>query len=87
MYEIEREYKKIIADNKSVPTTIHTRVTSKIRISSIYRKYDNDYFDSCAWETFVWDGEEIREHIVLDCMDSVLEYHLQQYNKIMDKEQ
>ena len=50
-------------------TSIHTRITSKIRISSIRRRYDTWETSSWAWETFVWDGDKIIDQ--LDLTDDV----------------
>jgi hypothetical protein len=40
-------------------TSIHTQVTDTIRISSVWRRYGNQYFDTWDWETYVWDGDKV----------------------------
>lgn len=50
-------------------TSIHTRITSKVRISSIRRRYETLEGGSWGWETFVWDGDKIIDQ--LDLPDDV----------------
>ena len=72
-------------------TTIHTRVNTKYRISSIWREYGNAYFDEWAWETFVWkrEGEsEVIDYQPDTCTDirNVLQLHKDLYNKIVNQQ-
>jgi hypothetical protein len=68
-------------------TTIHTRVNSQYRISSLWREYGNFDFNEWAWETFVWkrDGENETIDYQPDTytdIQSVLELHKILYDKI-----
>ncbi|MFD2658559.1 hypothetical protein [Gracilibacillus thailandensis] len=60
-------------------TNIHTRINSKYRISTIFRKYGNINFTSWAWETIVWrkddDNERIIEQETSNNLSEVLEKH------------
>lgn len=61
-------------------TSIHTRINKNLRISSIYRKFSNAYFESWGWETFLWEGERIKEEYhVLNSANDVLDLHVEIY--------
>jgi len=61
----------INADGWCRHTSIHTRVNSTVRISSIWREYSNPYFQTWAWETIVWRGDKIA--VQVDSMKSINE--------------
>lgn len=62
----------------SITTGIHTRINDKIRISSAWRTYGNEYFSSQAWETFLWDGDRIiGEYNTLRDANDVINLHLE----------
>jgi len=61
---------------RNTQTGIHTRISDRVRISSAFRHYGNDYFSSWGWETFVWDGDKIiEEHDVINDADAVVKLH------------
>lgn len=65
---------------KSSETTtgIHTRISDTLRISSSWRKYGNENFSCMAWETFLWEGDQIiEEYDILRDADSVVNLHLE----------
>lgn len=62
-------------------TTIHTRISPTIRISSIYRHWGNENFSSDGWETFVWDGKEIKEQFDSNDYDECMGLHKTLYEK------
>ena len=79
-------------------TSIHTRVTSEYRISSIWREYGNGYFNDWAWETFVWKKSSEPEMVdkpdwgteTIDFQDDtepsverVMKVHTELYHKII----
>ena len=69
-----KEYAKIINDNLN--TGINTRIADNYRVSSIYRKFSNGYFESWGWETFLWNGDKIeQQYRVLDSADDVVNLH------------
>lgn len=64
--------------NTNFPTSIHTRINSQYRISTIYRRastLQSMYF----WETFIWDGDKIYESEAHNSIDGVLQYHYDKY--------
>jgi len=68
-------------------TSIHTRVNERYRISSIFREYNNDYFSSWAWETYVWERKNDAEKIYYEAdslieINSVMQLHEELYHKI-----
>ena len=67
---------------ENIPTTIHTRINSKLRISSIYRKYGNEYFEQWAWETYLWECNEAKkEYDSVNGINQVIEMHAIIFNK------
>ena len=75
-------------ENNFCPSTsIHTRVNSQYRISSIWREFFNGYFDKWAWETFVWKREGESETIdyqpdTSTSISWVMRLHKEFYDKI-----
>jgi hypothetical protein len=69
--------------DESIPTGIHTRINDKLRISSAWRTFANEHFHTSAWETFLWDGDRIKDDSfpTLRDADSVVDLHY----KIVDK--
>jgi hypothetical protein len=70
-------YKDYVRETESdLPTGIHTRINSDLRISSIYRKFANPYFESWAWETFLWNGNKIEnQYDTLTSAEQVIDLH------------
>lgn len=69
--------------NTTLQTGIHTRINDVKRISSCYRKFSNGHFEQWGWETFLWDGDHIKEeYSVLDSGDEVINLH----TKILEKQ-
>jgi hypothetical protein len=65
-----------------MPTSIHTRVNDTTRISSMWREYGNENFQSRAWETFLWEGDRIKEEFdTLRNADNVVDLHLEILNR------
>lgn len=65
-----------------MPTSIHTRINDTMRISSTWREYSNINFETRAWETFLWEGDRIKEEFdTLKNADSVVNLHLEILNK------
>lgn len=57
-------------------TGIHTKISNNLRISSSYRRFANQHFESWAWETFLWEGERIiDEYDTLMSADQVIDLH------------
>jgi hypothetical protein len=64
--------------NTNFPTSIHTRINSQYRISTIFRRastIEPMYF----WETFIWDGDKIYDSESHNSIDGVLQYHYDKY--------
>lgn len=75
MYLDYQEYAKL---NGQLNTGIHTRISNSQRISSIYRRYSNPYFEQWAWETFLWDGDKIvKEYDTFLNVVTVIDLHCQ----------
>ena len=67
---------------KNIPTIIHTRINSKLRISSIYRKYGNEHFEQWAWATNLWECNEVnKEYESVNGINQVIEMHAIIFNK------
>jgi hypothetical protein len=61
-------------------TSIHTRINKNLRISSVYRMFSNAHFEEWGWETFLWDGDRIKEEYhILNSADNVVELHAEIY--------
>lgn len=76
-----------MSDYKQVdmPTSIHTRISSTMRISSTWREYSNEHFSSRAWETFLWDGDHIKEEFdTMRNADDVVNLHFEILNRYKD---
>lgn len=70
----------------SLSTGIHTNINKDYRISSIYRKYSNPYFESWAWETFLWNGDRIEEQYdTLYTADQVVDLHTKIVSEFVNK--
>lgn len=70
----------------SLPTSIHTRINDKLRISSIWRTFANENFESQSWETFLWDGDNIKEtYNTLKNADNVVDLHFAILNECRNK--
>lgn len=66
----------------NIPTSIHTRISDTVRISSMWREYGNENFQSRAWETFLWEGDRIKEEFdTLRNADKVVNLHLEILNR------
>ena len=76
---MENEYKDYIEEREThFPTSIHTRINSQYRISTIFRRVSTIqamYF----WETFIWDGDKIYESESHNSIEGVLKYHYDKY--------
>lgn len=65
-------------------TSIHTRIDSHKRISSICRRSSAMEWESYFWETFVWQDDQIIEdltHSGLDDIQDVAQLHLDYLKK------
>jgi hypothetical protein len=63
-------------------TSINTLINKNLRVSSIYRRFGNMYFESWAWETFLWEGERIKEEYrPLDSANEVIVLHARIYEE------
>ena len=72
------EYQEYVKQVGSFPTGIHTRINTKYRISSIYRKYANPFFEEWGWETFLWYNDKIeREYEVKNSSEEVINLHIE----------
>ena len=70
---------------KNIPTTINTKINDKLRISSAYRRYGNSHFEIWAWETYLWEGEYIKEEYdTYHNSDEVLKLHARIFEKYID---
>ena len=76
---METKYQKYIKERDThFPTSIHTRINTQYRISTIYRRASTIqpmYF----WETFIWDNDKICESEAHNSIESVLKYHYDKY--------
>ena len=71
--------------NTDFPTSIHTKINSRFRISSVFRKATTDramYY----WETFVWDGDKIHVGASHNTIDGVMQYHYDKYFDLKELE-
>lgn len=72
----------------NLPTGIHTRINNNLRIFSCFRRFANPFFESWAWETFLWNGDKIeKEYGTLESADQVVDLHteiLNGYKKTTD---
>jgi len=72
------DYKEFAKTNGQLSTSIHTRINSTKRISSIFRKYSNPHFEQWAWETFLWDEDKIiKEYDIFMNVAAVVDLHCQ----------
>ena len=72
------DYKSYVKETESpsLNTGIHTKIDSEYRISSIYRRFANAFFEQWGWETFLWCKENIeREYEVKYSADEVINLH------------
>jgi hypothetical protein len=71
-------------------TSIHTRIDSHRRISSIYRMSSAVEFECWYWETFVWDGDKIIDDLtdsgIVNCPNDVVETHARYLKKLNESE-
>lgn len=75
-----RDYAKQV--DTSLQTGIHTRINKNLRVSSCFRKFSNSFFESWAWETFLWNGEKIeKQYNLLESADLVIDLHTQVVNE------
>ena len=62
-------------------TTIKTKVSNEIVISSVYRRYENERFRQMAWETIVFEyGKIIDQTSNLDIQQTI-DSHKEFYDK------
>lgn len=62
--------------DKSRNTSIHTRISDTVRISSIWRRFANENFETDAWETFLWVDNRVTENYdTLTNAERVVELH------------
>ena len=74
-------------EKESLKTGIHTRINDTVRISSAWRTYGNENFETQAWETFLWDGEKIiGEYETFKNADTVINLHQDIINEYYKKE-
>ncbi len=70
------DYREYAKELTHLNTNIITALDKNYRISSIYRRYSNQYFESWGWETFLWCDDKIeKEYPVLDSADDVVTLH------------
>ncbi|GGJ48885.1 hypothetical protein [Virgibacillus salexigens] len=62
-------------------TSVHTDLGNNKRISTIYRKYENENFTSWRWETIAWDGDKIIDMDETGNINQVLEKHIEFFEK------
>lgn len=64
-------------NNEECPaTSIITHLGAGTRISSIYRRFSNSFFEMWGWETLLFeDGEQVKQYDVLDSADDVVNLH------------
>lgn len=74
---MELDYKEYAKrENSYFPISIHTEVGKNMRVSSIYRRFSNSFFESWGWETLLWNNERIEnEYLVLDSAEEVVNLH------------
>lgn len=80
---MEGKYREYIEErNMHFPTSIHTRINNKYRISTIYRRastIEPIFF----WETFVWECSDGRDQVYQSeshyGIEEVLKYHYDKY--------
>lgn len=73
-------------EKDTISTGIHTRIDDKARVSSAWRKYGNENFESHAWETILWVDEKIAEmYDACRSADAVVEMHIRIINEYRTK--
>lgn len=76
---MENKYEEYIEEKGThFPTSIHTKISDKYRVSTIYRKASITQ-PMYYWETFVWDGDKIHESTSHYTLEGVLNYHYLMY--------
>lgn len=72
-------------EQPSIPTGIHTRINDTLRISSAWREFGNGHFNNSAWETFLWEGDNIKEeYYTFLNAESVIDLHMKIYRQYTD---
>lgn len=68
-------YRNFVKEH-ALPTGIHTWINKDFRISSVYRRFGNEHFESYGWETILWNGEHIdNQYDVIESADLVIDLH------------
>ena len=62
-------------------TTIKTKLSNEIVISSIYRRYENEHFRQMAWETMVFKGDKIIDQTSNLDIQQTIDSHKEFYDK------
>ncbi len=76
------DYRDNPSANQSNYTNIYTKIDKDLSISSIYRRYENPYFEKWSWETLLFnDGELEEQYDCLDSADQVVNLHAEIINK------
>jgi hypothetical protein len=76
---MEQKYQEYYEEhNTNFPTSIHTRINSQYRVSTIYRRAST-IEPMFFWETIIWDGERVFEMESHNGIEHVLKYHYDKY--------
>ncbi|MEX0595127.1 MAG: hypothetical protein WD512_01415 [Candidatus Paceibacterota bacterium] len=79
----KQDYDSYARELGLLPTGIHTNIDSRLRLSSIYRRYANENFESWAWETLLFnDGVVEEQYDTLQTADQVVNLHAEIRQKL-----